>query len=213
MTSAEPAPDPVHASADAGSAEDETVRDASPLFLVALRDTAFVLGALSLWAGADAWSQATGAGFGVFLSSATGLLAGAFTAAQLHEWGHFAGARLSGGTAPISPAGKLVPLFLFDFERSDERQFRWMSIGGNLAHWLAAIALFAFVPTASPGGLALACGGLGFAVFASSIEFPVIRRALDGTPGAEALATIDAEGIQRSGWIGLGVALGAFVLL
>lgn len=213
MASAPSTPDPAHASGGDASTAEEAVADASSLFLVALRDTAFVLGALSLWAGADAWFRATGAGFGAFLASATGLLAGAFTAAQLHEWGHFTGARLSGGTAPISPAKKLVPLFLFDFERSDERQFRWMSIGGNLAHWLAALALFAFVPTDAPGGLALACGALGFAAFASSIEFPVIRQALDGTPGARALATITADGIQRSGWIGLGVALGAFVLL
>lgn len=213
MPSAQPASDPVHAPEVGATGAESATRDASPLFLVALRDVAFVLGALSLWAGADAWHRATGAGFGAFLAGASGLLAGAFATAQLHEWGHFAGARLSGGTAPISPARKLVPLFLFDFERSDDRQFRWMSIGGNAAHWLAAIALFALVPTGSPGGLALACGALGFAVFASSIELPVIRQAIEGTPGRQALATITTAGIQRSGWIGLGVALVAFSLL
>ena len=190
----------------------EATADASGLFTVALRDFAFVIAALSLWAGADAWFQVTEAGFAAFLSSGAGLLAGAFMAAQLHEWGHFAGARISGGTAPIAPASGIVPLFNFDFGRSNDRHFRWMSVGGNLAHWFVVLALVVLIPGGSPGQLALQCGAFGFALFASSIEFPVIRHAFDGMPGTEALATITPAGLARSGWIGLAGALTAFVL-
>jgi len=187
--------------------------DASSLLTVALRDLALVSAALAIWAGADAWFLLTRAGIGAFVSTLAGLFAGAFVGAQLHEWGHFAGARLGGGTAPIAPAGKLVPLFNFDFARSDEKAFRWMSVGGNLAHWAIVAVLFAVMPWTTPAQVALPCGAFGFAVFASTIEFPVIRRAYEGMSGPEALSTIPVGGIQRSARIGIAAALALFLLL
>lgn len=211
------ADDPAESGSRAGRTEaardTDSTADQSALFTVALRDLALVVAAFSLWAGADAWFQVTQAGFAAFLSATAGLLAGAFVGAQSHEWGHFAGARLSGGTAPIAPAKALVPLFNFDFERSDEGQFRSMSLAGNIAHWSMLLALIAFVPSGTPGQLALKCGAFGFAVFASSIEVPVIRKALGGMPGRQALATIRPDGLRRSGGFGLAAALAALILL
>lgn len=80
------------------------------LLTAIVRDLAIVLGALSLWAGADAWYLATRSGFAAALSVADGLLVGLAVAIALHEWGHYAGARLSGGYAPLNQNGRLLPL-------------------------------------------------------------------------------------------------------
>ncbi|MCP5057797.1 MAG: hypothetical protein GY937_13900 [bacterium] len=211
MASTTPAPDP---SVDAARKETDTVpADASAISTVALRDIAVAVALLSVWAGADAWYLASGVGLGAVLSAIGGLLVGAAVTALAHEWGHFAGARLSGGTAPVSPAKGFVPLFMFDFERSREEHFRAMSMGGNLAHWFVALAWFALLPGDSPGQIAVQCGGIGFAVFASTIEFPVIRRAFAGVPGKEALGGIGQDTLRRSAWIGLASALVLFALL
>lgn len=187
--------------------------DASPIAVVLLRDVAILTTMLSVWAGAEAWAVQSGLGLATALSSLGGLLVGAAATALLHEWGHFLGARLSGGVAPVSPAANFLPLFLFDFERSDESHFRAMSLGGNLAHWGVALGLLALLPGASAGQIALQCGALGFATFASTVEFPVIRRAFAGEPGAQALTSIRPDTLRRAGGIGFATALVLFVLL
>ena len=199
---------------DASSAAHEAAvpADASPVPAVALRDLAIATTLLSIWAGAESWAVQSGLGMASALSSIGGLLVGAAVTALLHEWGHFLGARLSGGVAPVAPAAKIVPLFLFDFARSEERHFRAMSLGGNLAHWTAALGLLVLLPGASSGQIALQCGALGFATFASTVELPVIRRAFAGEPGEQALTAIGPASLSRSGWIGVAVALGLFVI-
>lgn len=194
-------------------ASGEIPADASAIATVALRDIALAVALLSLWAGADAWYLASGTGLGAMLGAIGGLLIGAAVTALAHEWGHFAGARLSGGTAPVSPVKGFLPLFVFDFERSREEHFRAMSVGGNVAHWLVALGWFALLPGATPGQIALQCGGVGFAIFASTVEVPVIRRAFAGMPGAEALRGISPDTLRRSGWIGFASALVLFALL
>ncbi len=197
-----------------GAAGDAAVpADASPVALVALRDLAIVTTLLSVWAGAESWAVQSGLGMAAVLSSVGGLLAGAAVTAQIHEWGHFLGARLSGGVAPVARAAGIVPLFLFDFARSEERHFRAMSLGGNIAHWAAALGLLALLPGASSGQIALQCGALGFATFATTVELPVIRRAFAGEPGEQALTAIGPAELARSGWIGVATALGLFVIL
>ncbi len=198
---------------EAEASQDAAPADASSLSTVALRDVAIALALLSIWGGADAWTLATGSVFGAVLSVLGGLLVGAGVTSLAHEWGHFAGARLTGGTAPIAPARNLVPLFVYDFARSGEEHFRAMSVGGNLAHWAAALAWFALLPGETPGQVALQCGGVGFAVFATTVELPVILRAFTGVPGAEALRGITGDKLRRAGGLGLGSALMLFALL
>ena len=107
------------------SAEDEAT-----LSLVVLRDVAIVAALLSLFAAAETWASVSGLGLASLLSIVDGLLVGAATAGVLHEWGHFAGARLAGGHAPLKPIGGLFPIFDFDSQNNDARAFDWMSIGG-----------------------------------------------------------------------------------
>jgi hypothetical protein len=134
-------------------------------------------------------------------------------AAIAHEWGHFAGARWTGGIAPTTRITSFFPLFVFDMVRSEPNAFRAMSVGGNLAHWLVVLVLALGVPLDAPARVALVSAAFGFAVFASTTEFPVIRRAYGGASPAESFAGLSGEKLRRNGWIGAGAALLLFLLL
>jgi len=188
-------------------------QDEASLSLVLLRDVAVVSALLSLFAAAEAWAVASGLVFASLLSIVDGLLVGAATAGLLHEWGHYAGARLAGGHAPLKPVGGFFPIFDFDYQNNDARAFDWMSIGGNLGDISVVLLFFFALPLTSPGTAALVAGAFGFAVFAGAIEFPVIRKARSGMTGIEALSTIPKDFFRRYSRWGLGAALAAFVLL
>jgi hypothetical protein len=131
----------------------------------------------------------------------------------LHEWGHFAGARLAGGHAPLKPVGGFFPIFDFDYANNDARAFDWMSIGGNLGDISVVLLFFFALPMSSPGAAALVAGAFGFAVFATAIEFPVIQKARSGMTGIEALSTIPKDFLRRYSRWGMAAAAVAFVLL
>ena len=196
-----------------GADSAETPADAASLPLVALRDLALLLVALSLWAAAESWALLSGTGFAWLLSVADGLLAGALMVGLFHEWGHFAGARLSGGTAPITSAKLPLPLFNFDFARSETRHFQAMGMGGNFAHWSAVLLIAIFLPPDTAGRVALLAGALGFAVFASAVEFPVISRCQGGVSPTESLAGIRPADLKRNGVLGAVAALLLFSIL
>jgi hypothetical protein len=187
--------------------------DVTPVSRLALRDGALALAALSLWAGADAWYGATGLAFAGLVSVLDGFLAGAALGAIAHEWGHFAGARWAGGIAPTTRLTSLFPLFVFDMGRSDPAAFRAMSVGGNVAHWLAVLVLVLGIPLDAPGRVALVSAAFGFAVFASTTELPVIRRAYAGASPAESFAGLTGDKLRRNGWVGAGAALLLFLVL
>lgn len=188
-------------------------KDEATLSLVMLRDMAIVSALLSLFAAAETWASTSGLALASLLSIVDGLLVGAATAAVLHEWGHFAGARLAGGHAPLKPIGGFFPIFDFDYKNNDARAFDWMSIGGNLGDISVVLFFFFALPQASPGAAALVAGAFGFAVFAGAIEFPVIQKARAGLTGIEALGTIPRDFLRRYSRWGIGAALAAFVLL
>ncbi len=187
--------------------------DGAPVWQLGLRDLALALAALSLWAAADAWYGATGLRLAALLSLLDGLLVGAALTFLAHEWGHFAGARLSGGIAPTRSLRSVFPLFEFDMERGSVAAFRGMGIGGNLAHWALVLGLALALPLETPGRVALVCGAFGFAVFASTTEIPVIRSSYAGASNAGSFAGLTPDALRRNGWIGAGAALGLLVLL
>lgn len=211
MASSEPSARPDDS--DPGDGKPDTPTDASPLWQVALRDVAVVAAGLSLFAAADTWHTLTGSALSGAVSLVDGLLVGLGLAALLHEWGHCAGARLSGGIAPLRPVTGFLPIFDFDYANSTREQFQAMSIGGNAAHWLVFFALLFGLPLASLGQVALVSSAFGFCVFASSVEFPVIRHAYRGLSGIEALSKIPKDFVRRNGRYGLVAALLAFLVL
>jgi hypothetical protein len=180
----------------------ETARDAAPVSKLALRDTAIALAALTLWGAADTWFATTGLFLAGLVSILNGVVVGIVLASLAHEWGHFAGARLSGGIAPTTKLTRFFPLFRLDMERSDPAAFRAMSVGGNVAHWLALGVLALLVPLDGPGRVALVSAVFGFAVYASTTEFPIIGRAYAGVDPAACFKGLDGEKLRRNQWIG-----------
>ena len=188
-------------------------KDEASLLLVALRDVAILSGLLSLFAAAEAWATVSGLAFASLLATIDGFLVGALTTALAHEWGHFAGARLGGGHAPLKPLSGFLPLFDFDYRNNDRKAFEWMSFGGNLAHVAVPLLYFLALPTNGPGTAALVAGAAGFAVFSSLVEWPVIARSREGKPGLEALGTIPRDFVQRYTPWAVGAAFLLFLVL
>jgi hypothetical protein len=188
--------------------------DEARLSLMVLRDVAVVSVLLSIFAAAESWATVSRLGFATLLSVVDGLLVGAATTAVAHEWGHFVGARLGGGHAPLKPLTKFLPLYDFDYANNDGRAFLWMSYGGNLAHAALVLVYLAFVHTAGrEGTAALVAGAFGFAVFSSLVEIPVIQQARRGVPGLEALAVIPKDFVSRYLPWALGAAFLAYAVL
>ena len=181
--------------------------DAAPMALVAARDIGFAVALLSLFGGADAWRIATGTFFASTVSTLAGLVTGFGVGFLAHEWGHFVGARISGATSPLRPASSLGFIFDFDLQGSSRHQFDTMSIGGNVGHFSVVLLFLLALPLETPGQVALLAGAIGNAVFASSVEFPVIAKSRSGMAPADALGTIPRDFLKRSGSAGLAAAL------
>ncbi len=188
-------------------------RDEARLALVILRDVAVVSVLLSLFAAAESWATVSRLAIASLLSVIDGLLVGAATNALAHEWGHFVGARLGGGHAPLKPLTKFLPLYDFDYANNDQRAFLWMSYGGNFAHAAVVLIYLMAVPTRSMGTAALVAGAFGFAVFSSLVEIPVIQQARRGVPGLEALAVIPRDFVSRYLPWSVAAAFAAYVVL
>lgn len=190
--------------------------DASPIPILFARDLGLGVVLFSIWAGAEAWATVSGLVFAKTLSAIGGMVVGLVVTGLSHEWGHFAGARMSGGVAPTAAASKFAGVFAFDLERSSDAQFRAMSVGGNVAHWAAAWILFFGLPGATIGQAAIQAAALGFVVFASVVELPVIWRAFRGQSSADAIAELARAPrpiLERAGRIGFVTALALLVVL
>ena len=199
-------------SAAANSEVTDLPVDAAPVLRLGQRDGAIALAALSLWAAADAWHAATGLAFAALLATLDGAVVGYAVGRMAHEWGHFAGARWSGGIAPTRAIDSFFTIFTLDMERSDAGAFRAMSVGGNLGHWLVVLLLATFVPLETPGRAALLGGAFGFALSASLTEFPVIGRAYAGASPAESFRGLSRAKLKRNRWVGAGAGVLLFLL-
>jgi hypothetical protein len=197
----------------AAPASEARPEDQARLSLVALRDVALAAALLSLFGGAEAWQATSELAIAGLLATLDGFGVGIALGALAHEWGHFTGARWAGGIAPLRPITRILPLYDYDYARNDARAFEWMSVGGNLAHAAVVLLLILALPLDTLGTAALVSGAFGFAVFSSTIELPVIRRARAGTPPLEALATIPRDFVRRYLPWSIGAGLLLFILL
>ena len=176
---------------------------------------AMSMGALTMWGAAVAWAQVTGWALAEFAAVANALVAAYVISPTVHEWGHFAGARLSGAKSPVFEAPKRH-FFLFDFPiaENDTQQFIWMSWGGILAPWLPVVLTLAFVPLGLTSGAALLAGFVYKAVSIAGFELPVVRRVTEGKePGAALGERVQEGGLVFGRKIGLASGLALFSLL
>lgn len=180
-----------------------------------LVDAAAGLAGMSVWAAADLWYTATGLGIAALVAVGDALFVGFLLTAMFHEWGHYAGARLSGAqTTLLRRKGLRLARFTFDFAASTPQQFTSMSLGGNLAHWGLVVALFFALPMTTPGQVALLAAAFGFAVSASVFELPVIGavRAGDAPQGA-LQSRAQRSPFRPFGWVTIGSGAVLFAAL
>ena len=176
-------PAPEAGQRDAQQEKQQTSAKEPALGAMLLRDGVVVAAALAIWGGAEAWAVVSGLAIAQALSVVNGIAAGLIVVPLLHEWGHYAGAKLTGAIAPRVPPAAPTSLFRFQFDLPNNtlRQFTALGVGGNVAHWLAFLALFVMLPLDTAGQTALVAAALAFAFGASVLEVPIITRALKGT--------------------------------
>ena len=100
---------------------------------------------------------------------------------MLHEWGHLAGAKLTGSHMPIlSPKGVLIGAF--DLAKHSREQFLGLSWGGVLGYLLVASIcwLVWFMGSLGWFGAGLAVGGLAFVVQSLAVDMPQIVKVWRG---------------------------------
>jgi hypothetical protein len=176
---------------------------------------AMVTGALIMWGAAETWAQVTGWAVAHFAAVAGALVAGFVIPSTIHEWGHFAGARLVGGVSPVFEEPRRH-FFMFEFvmDRNDTRQFLWMSWGGILAPWVAVVLALIFVPLGIVSGAVLLATLVSKAVSVAVFEVPVaLRTRRSGEPGAELGKQAMGGGLPRSRRVGAAVGAACLALL
>lgn len=175
----------------------------------------FVIGALTLWGAAQTWAEASGLGIASFAAIGAALIAGTVLTSTIHEWGHFAGARLSGAVSPALEEPRRH-FFMFDFpiDQNDLRQFSWMSWGGILAPWLNVLAVLLFVPLGTLSACVLLATLLSRSISIAVFEAPVVQAAQEsGEPAAELGKRVAAGGLDRGRSVGMAAGFVAFAIL
>lgn len=175
---------------------------------------AMVAGALTLWGAAVAWAEVTGWALASAIAMANAVIAGNVVASTLHEWGHFAGARLSDAPSPVLDAPR-DHYFMFDFKMADAdlRQFSWMSWGGIAVPWLLVLLALFLVPIGLTSGAALVATLVSKAVAASAFEVPIVRDANATGDHQAAFGRGIKGGLDGSRRIGLIAGFAVFAFL
>lgn len=171
-----------------------------------------VLAFFLLWAAADTWYVVTDLSLALVLSVITALVAGAWIARIVHEWGHFTGARIAKSYSPIVPEIRGVFMFGFNHAKNDRNQFIAMSLGGPIANWCLVALIFFFIPMDNLGRATLLGMTFAKAVSVCIFELPVIAKVMRGADGEEEIQTQLSNGTQDRGAV-IGYLSGALVWL
>lgn len=116
-----------------------------------------------------------------------------------HEWGHYAGAKASHATAPrVAAKGLNLFRFNFDYARNDHKQFHWMTYGGHIFHWGILLILLLSIPLDNLGRIALVSAQFGFIVFATMIEYNILKDTWGGRDPAIRITEITPKDFQQS---------------
>ena len=145
----------------------------------------------------------------------SGFFGGSLLAFLAHEWGHFAGARISGAISPVLKERRSFFMFNFKTAQNTRSQFLAMSIGGPTGNWLLVLIVLLALPWGSLAHAALLATVLGVAINVCVFEFPVIARVSHGSDPAETvearLQETRGQGLQSN--FGLMTGALVFVLL
>lgn len=158
----------------------------------------FVLfGSAHTWAANSGWALALAAGV------ASAFIAGMVLSSIFHEWGHFAGAAVSGSTIKIldQPSGYFFFLG-FNPKANSTGQALWMTWGGLFGSWTLVLMVALLIPMDSWMSAVLLATVIGRAVNASVFEVPIAWKTHHGHDFKESLkarlaspGTVNAPGL------------------
>ena len=188
-------------------------KDEAPLALIGLRDLTALSVLLAIVGGAESWARLTDLAIAQFVLVFLGLIGGVALAALGHEWGHLAGARLSGGHSPIRPLKAFPQVCRFDFASNSHTSFICMSVGGSVGNWAMTLVLIIVLQLGSMSAQALIAGAVAFSVFISRADFPIIKNARTGMSAREAYKLVPKNLGRRYGAQALVAAFLTFILL
>jgi hypothetical protein len=193
---------------------DASTKDEPQLAGMLLKDAAVAFAALSIWAAADTWHQVTGLWIAQVLAVGDAILVGLVLAFLFHEWGHYAGAMAAKAHAPRVPS-KGLSLFRFNFifADNDARAFHWMTYGGHILHWSILLLLLFTLPLDSLGRITLVSSLFGFVVFATVIEYNIVKDTWSGADPETRLNQLNREDFKQASLIGTLGGLFAIALL
>lgn len=201
------------AAAEAAAPALDRAKDLANLKKIGMLHFALVMAALTLWGAADAWAVSSGWPLAQVAALANAVIAAYVISSTLHEWGHYAGARLAGSVAPVHERPvRYFFMFDFPFERNDTRQFLWMSLGGIGVPWLLVLLVMWTVPLDTASRALLLATFVARAVAISVFELPVYTRTqAGGEPRAELVRQVQGGFLTKGNYYG--IAAGALVFL
>ncbi len=162
-------------------------RDNARLKRVATRHGAAFLAAITLWGAADAWAISSGWALANLVAVLNAIFAGVAMSYLAHEWGHFTGARISGGVSPVLKEPQSFFMFSFKQDQSTRGQFLSMSAGGPVANWSLAFLVLILVPMETASQAMLLAATTAIAVSVSVFEIPVMNRVMYGDDPEETI--------------------------
>lgn len=194
------------------SVEERKSRDQARLKRVAMRHLGALLAAITLWGAADQWAISSSLSIAGGIAVLNAIFAGTVIAYLFHEWGHFAGARISGAVSPVLKEPKSFFMFNFKDDLNTTRQFLSMSAGGSVGNWLLVFLVLVLFPTDTWSQAALLATTIAIAVSVSVFEWPIINQVMYGK---EPRMVIDQR-LEESGKtprnIGIGVGVVVWLL-
>jgi len=172
---------------------DRKMRDRARLKQIALRHSAIVLAALTLWGASDSWALSSGWLLAETVSILNAVFAGTIIAYIAHEWGHFTGARFSGAISPVLKEPMSFFMFNFKDKLNTQGQFLSMSVGGPLANWSLFVLVLVLLPLNTWSQATLLATTFAIATSVSVFEFPVINAVMYGEKPAETISKRQRE--------------------
>ena len=162
----------------------------------------------------DLWELTANTRYASYIAAIWAFLCGLGFSHIIHEWCHYAGARLAKSAITLNP--KIHPLFFdFDFSTNTSRQFLYLSLGGLVGNLLLLALLIYFPVKDSIAMTSLLAAVLGQFVFVLMLELPVSVEVMRGEDPLVALTAHFKQGgslFLRAGLGGIGTAALVFIL-
>ena len=180
----------------------------------ALAHGAIVVALVASLLAMDSWHRTASKDLAHYAIAVWAFLCGLAFSHIIHEWCHYAGARITKSSLVLKPG--IHPIFFeFDLETNTSRQFLCLSLAGLMGNFLLLAAL---ISCAAPGSivflslLAAVCGQL---VFVLIVELPVSIEVITGKNPLSVLTKHFGQGgplFLRATLVGAGTAALVFLL-